>query len=125
MANGYCAYGPYLAMGSGSISADAELESAYKDSMTLDQAKALAIKAITAGINYDLASGSNVDFVILRKGKTEHFRNYVNVGKKEVVKTTPYFHIPRNIPVLKQHKISFEKVSLNIQDDNKMVIEEN
>ena len=124
MANGYCAYGPYLAMGSGSISADAELESGFKDNMTLEEAKQLAIKAITAGINYDLASGSNVDFVILKKGKTEHFRNYVNVGKKEVVKKTPYKLIPRNIPILKEERITFEKVKVKIDDDNKMVIEE-
>jgi 20S proteasome subunit beta 2 len=125
MANGYCAYGPYLAMGSGSISADAELEKGYRDDLTFEEAKQLAIKAITAGIMYDLASGSNVDFVHLTKGKIQHYRNYVVVGKKEVTKAQPYRIIPRNIPILKQQRISFEKVKVNLEDDNKMIIEEN
>ena len=66
-------------MGSGSINAYAELEHGYKDDLTLEEGKDLAIKAITAGIIYDLGSGSNVDLMIItQKGRT-HLRNYVKV----------------------------------------------
>ena len=82
-------------MGSGSFSAYGELERGFRDDLTLEDAKQLAIKAIKAGILYDLGSGSNVDFVILKKGKTEHFRNYEVVGQKMVQKATPY-HFERN-----------------------------
>ena len=84
-------------MGSGSISAYAELEKGYRDNFTLEEAKELAIKAIKAGILYDLGSGSNVDFVILEKNKTTHYRNYIQVGKKETTKSEPYRFIPNNI----------------------------
>lgn len=66
-------------MGSGSINAYAELEHAYKDNMTTEEGMELAIKGITAGIIYDLGSGSNVDLMIItRQGKT-HLRNYIRV----------------------------------------------
>jgi hypothetical protein len=32
----------------------------------------LAIDAIKAGIIHDLGSGSNVDFIVLTKGKVDH-----------------------------------------------------
>ena len=88
-------------MGSGSISASAELESGFKSGMTLDEARLLAIRAIKAGITEDLGSGSNVDFCILTKGKTEHFRNFEKVGVKEVLKSKPYVFKRNNIKVLK------------------------
>ena len=69
MANGFVSYNPFMAMGSGSVSAYAELENGFNDNLDLEGAKSLAIKAIKAGINYDLMSGSNVDFVILQKNK--------------------------------------------------------
>jgi 20S proteasome subunit beta 2 len=87
-------------MGSGSVSAYGELEKGFRDDLTLEGAKELAIKAIKAGILYDLGSGSNVDFVILKKGKTDHFRNYEIVGKKMVEKATPYKFEKNNIRLL-------------------------
>ncbi len=52
-------------MGSGSINAYAELEHGFKDDMTLEEGKELVVRAITAGIIYDLGSGSNVDVMII------------------------------------------------------------
>lgn len=86
-------------MGSGSVSAYGELETGYTDDLTIEGAKELAVKAIKAGIMYDLGSGSNVDFVILRKGKTEHFRNYEIVGYKLLKKGTPYHFKPNNLSI--------------------------
>lgn len=87
-------------MGSGSVSAYGELEKGFRDDLTLEDAKQLAIRAIKAGILYDLGSGSNVDFVILKKGKTDHFRNYEIVGKKQMQKATPYSFERNNISYL-------------------------
>lgn len=96
-------------MGSGSINAYAELESRFRDDLTLAEAKQLAIDAIKAGILYDLGSGSNVDFISLTREGAEHRRNFEIVGKREVIKPTPYTFIPRNIQILKEEKLNFEK----------------
>ena len=90
-------------MGSGSVSAYGVLETGFHENLSLEQAKNLAINAIKAGILYDLGSGSNVDFVILRKGKTEHFRNFEIVGQKAVKKPTPYHFQRQNIRKLKSY----------------------
>ncbi len=121
-AHGVAEYAPFLTMGSGSIYASAELESGYKEDLTIDEARDLAIKAIKAGITEDLGSGSNVDFCILTKGKSEHFRNFEIVGKKEIEKKTPYVFKRNNIKVLKEQKITFEKKSVKL-NDNGMIIE--
>ena len=84
-------------MGSGSVSAYGVLESGFRDNLTLEQAQNLAINGIKAGILYDEGSGSNVDFVILRKDRTDYFRNYEVVGTKAMKKQKPYTFIPRNI----------------------------
>lgn len=77
-------------MGSGSVSAYGVLESGFSDNLDIEGAKKLAIEAIKAGIYYDLGSGSNVDIVVLTRGRTDHFRNLEIVGKKEIMKATPY-----------------------------------
>lgn len=87
-------------MGSGSVSAYGVLESGFKDNLSVDEAKNLAINAIKAGILYDEGSGSNVDFVILKKGKTEHFRNYEIVGQRMIKKGKPYKFIPNNLRLI-------------------------
>jgi 20S proteasome subunit beta 2 len=45
------------------------IESTYKDEMTEEEAKAMCIKAIEAGIYHDLGSGSNVDICVIKKDK--------------------------------------------------------
>lgn len=66
-------------MGSGSINAYAELEHGFKDDMTLEEGKELVVRAITAGIIYDLGSGSNVDVMIITQKGWTHLRNYIKV----------------------------------------------
>ena len=48
----------------------------------MDQAKALAVEGIEAGIFHDEGSGSNVDICIITKDKAEYLRNYVSHDKK-------------------------------------------
>ena len=48
------AYLPFATMGSGSLAAVAILESKFRDDLTLDDAKALVIEAVEAGILHDL-----------------------------------------------------------------------
>ena len=56
----------------------AVLENHYKSNMTKEEAVALAKKAITAGIDNDLGSGSQVDVCIIENnGKFEHIRGAV------------------------------------------------
>lgn len=90
-------------MGSGSVCAYGELETNFKDNMSFEEARELAIKAIKAGILYDLGSGSNVDFVVLTKQSTQHFRNFEKVGFKMIKKPTPYVFEPKNIRSIKSN----------------------
>ena len=62
-------------MGSGSLAAVCILETKYKDDMNEEEAQALCIEAIEAGIYHDLGSGSNVDVCVITKDKTEMKRN--------------------------------------------------
>jgi len=77
---------PFGTMGSGSLAATGVLETKYKDGMTLEEARELAIEAIEAGIFYDLGSGSNVDICVIEKkdkvGKvTQSVREYHTKAK--------------------------------------------
>lgn len=69
----------------------------------------MAIKAITAGILYDLGSGSNVDVMIIRKSGYELRRQVKQVGKKETQVEFPFRPLKNNIEVLKTYKITFDK----------------
>ena len=102
-------YEPFMSMGSGSVAAYGELETGFSDDLTLEQAKTLAIRAIKAGITYDLGSGSNVDIVVLTKGKTDFHRNLEIVGKKEIIKSTPYKFERNNIRKLNSCNEDFRK----------------
>jgi 20S proteasome subunit beta 2 len=65
----------FSALGSGGLAAMAVLESQYKKNMTKDNAIALAKRAILAGIENDLGSGSQVDLcIIYSSGRFEHVR---------------------------------------------------
>lgn len=77
--------------------------------MTVEEGKALVIKAITAGILYDLGSGSNVDIMVIKKDSREFLRNHKVVGKKEFIVENPFKIIPRNLVVLKTETITFDK----------------
>mmetsp|Transcript_11397 Transcript_11397/g.11426 ORF Transcript_11397/g.11426 Transcript_11397/m.11426 type:complete len:294 (+) Transcript_11397:227-1108(+) len=70
---------PYTVMGSGSLAAMAILETRYVEDMDEATAMTLVKDAIRAGIFNDLASGSNVDLTIIRKGgEVVRHRTYEN-----------------------------------------------
>ncbi|KAK1443510.1 glutamine phosphoribosylpyrophosphate [Babesia gibsoni] len=84
---------PFCTMGSGSLNAMSVLESEYRDGMTLQEAVALATKAISAGILNDLGSGGNVDICVIDKDGAKHTRSHAVVGSRT------YAPIPRSIPI--------------------------
>jgi proteasome beta subunit len=57
----------YAAVGSGTETAIAVIEEAYKESISLKDAKDLCIRAIKAAINRDALSGDGIDIVVITK----------------------------------------------------------
>jgi len=66
---------PYVTMGSGSLAAMAIFEDEYKNDMSKEDAMELVHRAIFSGITNDMGSGSNVDLLVITKGRVEDFRN--------------------------------------------------
>ncbi|XP_076291870.1 proteasome beta2 subunit [Lasioglossum baleicum] len=66
----------YTTMGSGSLAAMSVFESRWKPNMEEEEAKELVADAIRAGVFNDLASGSNVDLCVIRKGSVDYLRPY-------------------------------------------------
>lgn len=87
-------------MGSGSINAYAEMEHGFKDNLTIEEGKQLVIKAISAGIIYDLGSGSNVDIMIITSQGRTHLRNFLKVEERKPEQGVPYIPIKNNFVVL-------------------------
>jgi len=57
----------YAVVGSGTEIAVGVLEEAYKDGMTVDEAKDLVTRAIKSAISRDIMSGDGIDFLIITK----------------------------------------------------------
>lgn len=91
---------PFCTMGSGSIAATAILETKYRDDLSEEEAKKIVIEAVEAGIFHDLGSGSNVDICVVKKDKTDIFRNLKSDNKK-TTEPYPYKFIKNNTPVIK------------------------
>lgn len=95
---------PYVTMGSGSLAAMAVFEqpkSGWRAGMTRDEAIALVVAAIEAGIFNDLGSGSNVDVVVVKKDETEVLRNFVKPNER-VAKEQRY-NVPKGVtPITKE-----------------------
>lgn len=106
-ADGHFKAGPFLTMGSGSLAAMAVLETGYREGLTQDEAQALVVKAIEAGVYHDLGSGSNVDVCLIKKGKVDYFRNYKSDNFKVYAKPEGYKYREDRIQVLEtyRHKI--------------------
>jgi len=107
-ADGHHKAGPYVTMGSGSLAAMAVLETDYRENMTQEEAQALVVKAIEAGVYHDLGSGSNVDVCIIKKGKVEYKRNFKTDNCKVYAKPEGYQYRADRVQVLEEyrHKIS-------------------
>jgi len=58
----------YAAVGSGTETAISIIEDAYKESITVVEAKDLIKRAIKAAINRDAMSGDGIDLLIITKG---------------------------------------------------------
>ena len=58
----------YAAVGTGAEMALGVLDSEYKSSLTAEQSKELALKAIRSSIQRDSASGDGIDFLVITKG---------------------------------------------------------
>ena len=56
---------PYTALGSGACPAIAVLETRYREDLSVEEAEALMLEAISAGIENDLGSGSDVDLCVI------------------------------------------------------------
>ncbi len=56
---------PFTALGSGACPAIAVLETRYRDDLSVEEAEALMLEAISAGIENDLGSGSDVDLCVI------------------------------------------------------------
>jgi 20S proteasome subunit beta 2 len=79
-----------LTLGSGSLAAMGILDGEFREGMTEEEAKALCIKAIEAGVYFDLGSGSNVDCVVMKKNSVQMFRNIKSDNKKVYSKPGGY-----------------------------------
>ncbi|MCW4021827.1 MAG: proteasome subunit beta [Candidatus Bathyarchaeota archaeon] len=67
----------YAAVGTGATMATGVLEQGYKEKMTQEEAKALALKAIKSAVRRDSMSGNGVDVMIITKdGIQEETTNF-------------------------------------------------
>ena len=103
-ADGHFKAGPFLTMGSGSLAAMAILENGYREGMTQDEAQALVIKAIEAGIFHDLGSGSNVDVCIIKNKKVEYKRNFKSENFKVYAKPEQFQYRADRVQVLEEYR---------------------
>lgn len=112
-------YLPFIAMGSGSLDAMAIMEDRYRDDLTLEEAKALVMEAIEAGITHDLGSGNNLDVCVVTAEKTEMFRNIKIVGKRLSSNAENYKFPVGDSLVYKQFVYKREKVDLVVEEEAK------
>jgi len=73
---------PYVTMGSGSLAAMAVFEAHWQPDMKRNAAIDLVKESIFAGILNDLGSGSNIDIVVITKGKVDIYRNLVKMDDR-------------------------------------------
>ena len=74
----------YLASGSGSVFAYGVLETLYKDSISLEEGRSLAIKSLNAALQRDSASGNGIDLVVITgEGVKKVLTKKIETGVKE------------------------------------------
>jgi len=96
---------PYVTMGSGSLAAMAIFEDEYKSDMSKEDAMELVHRAIYSGISNDMGSGSNVDLLVIMKGRVEDHRN----------------RFKTEIPNKKNYKLDFPRGTTPIMGSPKVV----
>jgi len=110
---------PFVTMGSGSLAAMSIFESEYKDGLTKDDAIALVVKAVAAGVFNDLGSGSNIDVTIITRDSTEVRRNFVKPNERKQAPAV-YYYPPgttavlstKVVPIAKRKDIVVEEVEV-------------
>ena len=80
------------------------IESTFKEKMTEEEAKAMLIKAIEAGIYHDLGSGSNVDVCVIKKDKVTMHRNIKSDNFKVFSKPGGFKFDKNRVVVLEEYK---------------------
>lgn len=74
----------YVASGSGSVFAYGVLETLYKENMSIDEGKSLAIKSLNAALQRDSASGNGIDVMIItHEGAKKVLTRKLDTGVKE------------------------------------------
>jgi proteasome beta subunit len=74
----------YVASGSGSVFAYGVLETLYKETMSIDEGKSLAIKSLNAALQRDSASGNGIDVMIITNdGAKKVLTKKLDTGVKE------------------------------------------
>lgn len=91
-------------MGSGSLQALGIIESNFKEDMNEEEAIKLAVAAIEAGVYYDLGSGSNVDVVVIKKGKVDYHRNLKSDNFKMFSKPGGFTFKKERVEVLEEYR---------------------
>lgn len=124
-ASGFVAADVFISMGSGSMNAISILEARYHEDLTLEEAKALAVEAVSAGILYDNSSGANVDLCVITENNCEYLRNYKLIGKRLVPAQLNDVLIPDNLPTLgeKVYQLGKQGAKAQSEDSNKIVEE--
>lgn len=95
---------PYATMGSGSLAAMAVFEAGWRPEMERAEAMELVHQAILSGIFNDLGSGSNVDLVVITKGKVDIHRTYDQANPRPYSRIRPY-DFPRGSTEVISHKV--------------------
>lgn len=100
-AHGVSKQNPFVTTGSGSLAAMAVLETEYKAYMEKEDAVALCVKAIQAGVSHDMGSGNNIDVCIITNEGAEMRRNYVK-GFQKMYSKPDGFKFQNKAEVLKK-----------------------
>lgn len=103
-ADGHSKHGPFLTMGSGSLAAMGIMETQYREGMSEEEAVTLVTRAIEAGVYHDLGSGSNVDVVIIKRGKVDYRRPVKSDNKKVFSKPGGYQYRADRVQVLEEYR---------------------
>ncbi|MCZ6913875.1 MAG: hypothetical protein O7C59_05015 [Rickettsia endosymbiont of Ixodes persulcatus] len=99
---GSCSPSLFTSLGSGSLAAVSILEAGFKMDMSEEEAVALGMAAVEAGILNDLYSGSNIDYLVIDDKGTRLSRNAKFVCKKESSETIKY---PLNSVVISKEEV--------------------
>jgi len=106
---------PFVTMGSGSLAAMAVFEQGWKQNMKRQDAIDLVHEAVKSGIFNDLGSGSNVDIVVITKGKTDIYRNYDKPNSRKYISKRGYNFPKHTTPVLKTEIVPISQLPVIVE----------